>query len=107
MNVETAILAELNIIVSGLLVIRKDEDRPSSAASRIAASPSKRSKVRKMKISEIEMYESNRKNRTTIREPSARVTSTSRRYGRPSSVGRMAPIDHTTAAAPAATTACI
>jgi len=61
-NVETAMLAELNAIVSGLFVIRNEEKSPSIAATTIAASPSKSSNAKKMKISEIEMYESNLKN---------------------------------------------
>jgi|SRR6266550_778128 len=84
-NVDKAILAELKAIVRGLFVIRSDEKYPSSAASRTAASPSKSSNAKKMKMSEIEIQESNRKNRTTIREPTETVTSTRRRNGSPKS----------------------
>src|SRR6185369_16821745 len=82
-KVATAILAELKIIVRGFLVILSDENSPSRAANKTAASPSNISSARKMKMSDIEMYESNRKNRTTIREPSETVTTTRRRKGSP------------------------
>ena len=54
-NVAIAMLAELKAIVSGLFVIRTEEKKPSIAANRIAASPSKKRSARKTKTSESEM----------------------------------------------------
>src|SRR5713101_3656297 len=101
-NVESAMLPELNAIVKGFLVIRSDEKSPSSAARRIAASPSNRSNARKMKMSEMEIHESKRKNRTTIREPRETVTTTRRRYGSPSPDKRRPSTEKNSAATPAA-----
>jgi len=38
-NVEQAIIAELNAIITGVLLIRKPEKRPSAAARTIPAKP--------------------------------------------------------------------
>jgi hypothetical protein len=103
-NVDRAMPAELKAIVRGFFVMRRDEKNPSMAANKIAASPSNSSNARKMKTSEIEIYESNRKNRTTIREPRNMVTTTSRRNGSPRSDKCAPRIEKTTAAAPAAAT---
>src|SRR5215213_790336 len=54
--------------------MRVDEQKPSAAASRMAASPPKNSMAKKMKVSEMEIWPRTRGIATETREPKASVT---------------------------------
>src|SRR5215203_1975471 len=54
--------------------MRVDEQKPSAAASRMAASPPKNSMAKKMKVSEMEIWPRTRGIATDTREPKASVT---------------------------------
>src|SRR5438045_8751407 len=55
-EVEASIIAELKATTNGRLLIRRPEKSPSTAASRIPATPPYISSTRKMKVSEIVMF---------------------------------------------------
>ena len=68
MNAESAPHPALNRMVDGFLLNRREERSASAPASRTAASLPYRSRVRKMKVSEIEIWELNRGIGMIIRE---------------------------------------
>ena len=63
----------LKSVVVFFILMRREEQSASAPAMRIAASPSKSSIVRRMKVSETEICPFTRGMRTTMREPKKSV----------------------------------
>jgi hypothetical protein len=69
-------------------VMRTEEQKPSAAASRMAASPPKNSRAKKMKVSEMEIFPRTRGISTDTRDPKASVTTLMSRKRSPRVEGR-------------------
>ena len=102
-EVEASIIAELNATTIGVLLIRRPEKSPSTAARRIPAMPPYNSSIRKMKVSEIVMFVLTRGIWTEKRELTTIITA-ARISNRQSNFGAGShAVERISATAPAAT----
>jgi hypothetical protein len=101
-KVEAAMTDMFRRYVFAFFPMRSVEQKPSSAASRTAASPPQSRMASRRKVSETEMCESRRGMRTVMRDPMVSVMMTSSRKRKSSCPADSRDTQKSRAAAPAA-----